>query len=80
VDTDTGAVTVTFWRPSGPEEIARAKASGCREWPPRLPEQPVFYPVLNEEDATKIARDIVGLIEVTAEYRRPRPGRPSCQD
>jgi hypothetical protein len=24
---------------------------------PRLPEQPIFYPVLNEEYATKIARD-----------------------
>jgi hypothetical protein len=32
-------------------------ASGWREWPPRLPEQPIFYPVLNEEYATQIARD-----------------------
>jgi hypothetical protein len=31
--------------------------SGWREWPPRRPEQPFFYPVLNEEYATKIARD-----------------------
>ena len=33
------------------------KASGWREWPPRLPEQPIFYPVLNEDYATKIARE-----------------------
>ena len=32
-------------------------ASGYREFPPRLPEQPIFYPVLNEEYATQIARD-----------------------
>ena len=25
--------------------------------PPRLPEQPIFYPVLNEEYATQIAKD-----------------------
>lgn len=26
-------------------------------FPPRLPEQPIFYPVLSEDYATKIARD-----------------------
>ena len=49
--------TVTLWRPTGPEELALVEASGWREWPPRLPGQPVFYPVLNEEYAAKIARD-----------------------
>jgi hypothetical protein len=49
--------TVTLWRPVGPAELALVEASGWREWPPRLPEQPIFYPVLNEEYATKIARD-----------------------
>ena len=49
--------TVTLWRPTGPEELALVQASGWREWPPRLPEQPIFYPVLNEDYATKIARD-----------------------
>ncbi len=57
MDTGSGAVTVTLWRPAGPEEIALVAASGWREWPPRLPEQPIFYPVLNEEYATRIARD-----------------------
>ena len=33
------------------------EASGWRAWPPRLPEQPIFYPVLNEDYATRIARD-----------------------
>jgi hypothetical protein len=49
--------TVTLWRPAGPEELALVEASGWREWPPRLPGQPIFYPVLNEQYATMIARD-----------------------
>lgn len=49
--------TVTLWRPTGPTELALVEASGWRAWPPRLPDQPIFYPVLNEEYATRIARD-----------------------
>ena len=49
--------TVTLWRPTGPAELALVEASGWREWPPRLPEQPIFYPVLSEEYAATIARD-----------------------
>ena len=48
---------VTLWRPTGPEELALVTASGWRAWPPRLPDQPIFYPVRNEEYATMIARD-----------------------
>jgi hypothetical protein len=48
--------TVTLFRPVGPKELALIQASGWREFPPRLPEQPIFYPVLNEEYATQIAR------------------------
>jgi hypothetical protein len=44
-------------RPVGPEELRLIAASGYREFPPRLPEQPIFYPVMNEEYATQIARD-----------------------
>lgn len=51
------ASTVTLWRPTGPEELRLVEASGWRFWPPRLPGQPIFYPVLNEEYATRIARD-----------------------
>jgi hypothetical protein len=53
----TGPETVTLWRPTGPKELALVKASGWRKWPPRLAGQPIFYPVLNEEYAAKIARD-----------------------
>lgn len=30
--------------------------SGFRRWPPRLPEQPIFYPVTNEEYAVEVTR------------------------
>jgi hypothetical protein len=33
------------------------RESGFRRWPPRLPEQPIFYLVCNEEYAIQIARD-----------------------
>ncbi|MDH6120896.1 ADP-ribosylation/crystallin J1 [Kitasatospora sp. GAS204B] len=49
------ASVVTLWRPTGPEELALVQASGWRAWPPRLPEQPIFYPVLNEDYAIRIA-------------------------
>lgn len=47
----------TLYRPTGEKELALIRASGWGEFPPRLPEQPIFYPVLNEEYATQIARD-----------------------
>ncbi|AWT44401.1 MULTISPECIES: ADP-ribosylation/crystallin J1 [Streptomyces] len=49
--------TTTLYRPTGPKELALVEASGWTAWPPRLPEQPIFYPVLNEEYAVRIARD-----------------------
>lgn len=49
--------TVTLWRPIGPEEMALIRAAGMRAFPPRLPEQPIFYPVLSEDYAIRIARD-----------------------
>ncbi|MEV0893680.1 hypothetical protein [Promicromonospora sp. NPDC050262] len=49
--------TTTLWRPTGPRELALVEESGWRAWPPRLPDQPIFYPVLNEGYATRIARD-----------------------
>jgi hypothetical protein len=54
---DHRADTVRLWRPTGPQELALIKASGWRAWPPRLPEQPIFYPVLSREYAATIARD-----------------------
>lgn len=47
----------TLYRPVGPRELALIEANGFREFPPRLPEQPIFYPVLNEAYAIQIARD-----------------------
>lgn len=49
--------TVTLWRPVGPEELALIEQARMRAFLPRLPEQPIFYPVLTEEYAIKIARD-----------------------
>ncbi|RVD61977.1 ADP-ribosylation/crystallin J1 [Mesorhizobium sp. M2D.F.Ca.ET.185.01.1.1] len=49
--------TTTLWRPVGPKELDLIKASGMREFPPRLPDQPIFYPVLSETYAIQIARD-----------------------
>src|SRR5690349_10442007 len=49
--------SVTLWRPIGPAELDLIRRSGMRSFPPRLPEQPIFYPVLTEEYAVKIARD-----------------------
>ena len=49
--------TVTLYRPVGPQELELIKAAGWREFPPRLPEQPIFYPVTNQAYATQIARD-----------------------
>lgn len=46
-----------LYRPVGPKELALTEQSGWREFPPRLPEQPFFYPVLDEEYARQIARD-----------------------
>ena len=47
----------TLYRPVGRKELELIRASGFRCFPPRLPSQPFFYPVLNEEYAVQIARD-----------------------
>lgn len=49
--------SVTLYRPVGQTELDLIAASGWVAFPPRLPQQPIFYPVLTEEYATKIARD-----------------------
>lgn len=76
--------TTTLWRPTGPVELELVRESGWRAWPPRLPEQPIFYPVLIEAYAVKIARDwnvkhdgagYVTRFEVEAEFLRRYPVR-----
>ena len=49
--------TLTLYRPVGPAELRLIRESGWKKFPPRLPEQPIFYPVTNERYATQIARD-----------------------
>jgi len=49
--------TTILYRPVGPKELALIEQSGWKRYPPRLPEQPIFYPVMNEEYAIQIARD-----------------------
>lgn len=63
-------------------------------WPPRLPGQPIFYPVCNEQYATMIARErsgvrcglhdpVPGTPGVPGPLQRPpgrRPGHPGVLD
>lgn len=44
-----------MYRPTGPAELKLLKDSNFRRWPPRLPEQSIFYPVTNEQYAIDIA-------------------------
>jgi len=77
--------TTILWRPVGQRELELIADSGWARFPPRLAGQPIFYPVLNEEYATRIAREwntkdpasgFVGHVlrfEVDAEYLRQFP-------
>ena len=47
----------TLYRPVGQAESELIRASGFCRFPPRLPQQPFFYPVLSERYATQIAHD-----------------------
>jgi hypothetical protein len=73
---------IVLYRPVGPKELELIRASGMKAFPPRLPEQPIFYPVLSEEYAVRIARDwnvpdsgsgYVTRFAVEAEYARRFP-------
>lgn len=46
-----------LYRPTGQKEFDLIEQSGWRCFPPRLDWQPIFYPVLSEEHATRIVRD-----------------------
>lgn len=39
------------------DELALIWDAGCRTFPPRLPDQPIFYPVISAQYAAQIARD-----------------------
>jgi len=49
--------TTLLFRPVGQRELELIQQTDSTQFPPRLPEQPIFYPVLTEEYATQIARD-----------------------
>jgi hypothetical protein len=49
--------TTILYRPVGANELHLVAESDYSAFPPRLPGQPIFYPVLNEEYAAQIARD-----------------------
>lgn len=51
------AETTILFRPVGQKELDLIRDSGFSEFPARLPEQPIFYPVITEEYARQIARD-----------------------
>jgi hypothetical protein len=44
-----------LFRPVGLHELRLIAESGYRAFPPRLPDQPIFYPILNFEYARQIA-------------------------
>ncbi len=48
--------TVTLYRPVGYNELKLIAEAQYRAFPPRLPDQPIFYPVMNFEYAEQIAR------------------------
>lgn len=85
--------TTRLWRPVGPQELALIDATGMTAFPPRLPEQPIFYPVTTRDYAIKIARDwnvpdsgagYVTQFEVRtdflARYRVETAGGQACQE
>lgn len=46
---------MTLYRPVGEQERILIEESEYTAFPPRLPGQPIFYPVLNEQYAAEIA-------------------------
>jgi len=48
---------VTLYRPVGAKELELIEEANFLAFPPRLYFQPIFYPVLNEDYATQIARE-----------------------
>ena len=44
-----------LWRPVGFHEMAKVFEAGMKGFPPRLPEQSIFYPVLVQEYADQTA-------------------------
>ena len=79
--------TIVLFRPVGQAELDLIRTARMKAFPPRLPEQPIFYPVTNQKYAEQIARDwntkdersgLVGYVlrfAVDAEFLRQFPVR-----
>ena len=51
------SATTTLYRPVNQKELDLIEQSGWKAFPPRLPEQPIFYPVTNEAYAVQISKE-----------------------
>jgi uncharacterized protein len=58
--------TTILYLPAGQRELDLIAATGYRAFPRRLPDQPIFYPVLTETYATQIA----WMLEIGAVFIR----------
>lgn len=75
--------TTILFRPVGAHELKLIADADYRAFPPRLVDQPIFYPVMNFEYAEQIARDwntkrnsfagFVTKFEVDADYLQQFP-------
>lgn len=81
---ETREATTTLFRPVGEKELELIKASGYKRFPPRLPEQPIFYPVTNEAYAIQISQQwnvpaygagFVTKFEVRSDFLQRYPAR-----
>ena len=48
--------TILLYRPTGPSEFELLKENNYSCWPPRLPDQPIFYPVVYQAYAEEISK------------------------
>jgi hypothetical protein len=51
------AATTTLYRPVNQKELELIEQLEWKAFPPRLPEQPIFYPVMNEPYAVQISKE-----------------------
>ena len=48
---------ITLYRPVNKDELMLIEQSNWKAFPPRLPGQPIFYPVLNQAYASQITKE-----------------------
>ncbi len=72
-----------LYRPVGMDELRLIYGAGMRSFPPRLPEQPIFYPVLKVHDVWKVVYPYVPLpgsacLAEQVERYHPDNDEPDC--